>query len=197
MIVPHLLSDSVVLFPGPTDAARNTFLLPIPDPAPDGVATPHSDEKVPGNARANAAVAFLTLTATGRRTNKLFGVVDALQSSGAAFGFSRSGADDFTLGRSNVPGADLKRRALDQKGVVGALQGGFVPANVESRQIGGQIKAIQTVADEGSRAAEIKLAAGTKMVRETGVAVPEPGRWATLLAGLLGVIAIARRRMSL
>jgi hypothetical protein len=30
-----------------------------------------------------------------------------------------------------------------------------------------------------------------------GPVVPEPGNWATVLAGLLGVIAIARRRMSL
>jgi len=103
------------------------------------------------------------------------------------------GADDFTPRRRNMRGADLKRLALNQHGVAGARQGVFVPANVES----GRLKAIQTVADEGSKAAETRLAAGAKLVPETGVAVPEPGRWATVLAGLLGVIAIARRRMSL
>jgi hypothetical protein len=103
------------------------------------------------------------------------------------------GVDDFTLGRRNVAGADLKRHSLNQKSVVGALQGEFVPAKAGS----GQLKVVQSLADEGSKAAEIKLAAGANLVPERGVGFPEPGRWATVLAGLLGVIAIARRRMSL
>jgi len=86
----------------------------------------------------------------------------------------------------------LKRRVLNQQNVVGALHGGFVRANAVS----GQMKAIQSVQLEGSEA-KVNLAAGAKLVPATMIAVPEPGSWATLLAGLLGVIAIARRRMSL
>jgi PEP-CTERM motif len=197
--VPPFLSNGAGLSPDPSiGAAPNTlFLLTVPDPgaAPDGVITRSADERVPGR---SWAVALLTPAATDRSGTRLtkpakglFGVVDAPQSSGALF--SLPGAGDFALGRKNVRGPDLKRQVLDQQNVVGDLRGGFVRANV----VRGQSKAIQTAGLEGSEAAKINLAADAKLVPATIVAVPEPGSWATLLAGLLGVIAIGRRRMSL
>ncbi len=198
--VPPFLSNGAGLSPDPSvGSAPNTlFLLPVPGPgvAPEGVTTRAAEERVPGR---NSAVALLTPTATdrtGTRSKKpdksLFGIVDAPRSSGALF--SLSGADDFALGRKNdVRGPDLKRRALDQHNVVGDSRGGLVRANVVS----GQSKAIQTVGLEGPEAAKVNLTAGAKLVPATMVAVPEPGSWATLLAGLLGAIAIGRRRISL
>jgi len=166
-------------------ATPNAFLLPVPDPraAPDGATTRPADATVPGR---SSAVALLMPAATDRSgarstkpANGLF-ELDALQSSRAPYSFSPSHADS-------------KRRVLNQQNVVGALHGGFMRANAVS----GQAKAIQTVGLEGTEAAKIHLAAGAKPVPATLVAVPEPGSWATLMAGLLGVIAIARRRMSL
>jgi hypothetical protein len=187
---------SVLPFLSNGAAPSISFLLSVPDPvaAPESVTTRAVDEEVHGR---SAAVALLTPTATDRSANRskkpaksLFGVVDAPRSSVAPS--SLSGADDFALGRKNVRGPDLKRRGLHQN-VVGHSHGGFVRANVASAQV----NAIQTVGLEGSEAAKIDLAAGAKVVPATMVAVPEPGSWATLLAGLLGVIAIGRRRISL
>ena len=197
--VPPFLSNGAGLSRDPSiGAAPNTLLLlPVPGPgaAPEGVTTRAAEERDPGR---NSAVALLIPTATdrsGTRSTKpaksLFGIVAAPQSSGAPF--SLPGAGDFALGRKNVRGPDLKRRALDQHTVVSDLREGLVRANVVS----GQNKAIQTVGLEGPEASKINLAAGAKLVPATMVSVPEPGSWATLLAGLLGVIAIGRRRISL
>jgi len=193
------LSNGAGLSPDPSiGAAPNTlFLLPIPGPgaAPEGVTTRAAEERVPGR---NSAVALLTPTATDRSGTRstnpvksLLGMVGAPHSSGAPS--SLPGAGDFALGGKNVRGSDSKRRVLDQQNVVGDLRGGLVRANVVS----GQSKAIQTVGLEGPEASQISLAAGAKLVPAPMVSVPEPGSWATLLAGLLGVIAIGRRRISL
>jgi hypothetical protein len=163
---------------------------------------PYSDEKVPANGsiRANAAdVALLTSAPTDRSGTRTrlttgvhapasnFKVVDALQSN-TTFGFSLAGTDDFTLGRRY--GTELKRRAIFNQHDVRVLPRGEVVTAGSS-----QIEAIQTVQHKDS---ETVLIANAKLAPQATVpVVPEPGRWATVLAGLLGVIAIARRRMSL
>jgi hypothetical protein len=160
----------------------------------DEITTPYSDGKVSANGiRANADVALLTSAAAARKGSRLTtGVhapasspfrVDAPQSN-ATLGFSPSGADDFTPGRKNGYGTELKRRAVfNRHEVVGAPQS----------------QGVLVAANGGSDldAEKFYLIANAKLAPGPTVPVPEPGNWATVLAGLLGVIAIARRRMSL
>jgi len=160
-----------------------------------GITTRYSAGKVPanGSTRANADVALLTSAAAARTrtlTRPTSGVhapargssrVDAPYSN-AAPDFSLPGADDFTPGRNNGYGAELKRRAAFNRHEVG---GASQPQGVLVAARGGS----DLDAEKFFLIANAKLAPGP--------VVPEPGNWATVLAGLLGVIAIARRRMSL
>jgi len=167
-----------------------------PELSLDQITTPYSDGKVPANGiRANANVALLTSAAAARKgtptrlTNGEHAPargpfrVDARQSN-AAPGFSPSGADDFTPGRKNGYGTELKQRSVfNRHEVVGASQP----------------RAVLVAANGGREldAEKFYLIANAKLAPGPAVPVPEPGNWATVLAGLLGVIAIARRRMSL
>src|SRR6266513_3651548 len=120
--------------------AANNVLTMVANPGAslDEITTPYSDGKVAANGTirangANADVALLTSAAAARkgtRTRLTPGVhapasspfkADALSS--ASLGFSLSGADDFTPGRKNGYGMELKRRAVfNRHEVVGASQ---------------------------------------------------------------------------
>ncbi len=60
-----------------------------------------------------------------------------------------------------------------------------------------QGKAIEVARNGDLDGEKFYLIANAKLAPAPTVPVPEPGDWTTVLAGLLGVIAIARRRMSL
>src|SRR6266704_1391512 len=91
-------------------------------------------------------------------------------------------------------GTEVKRRAVfNQHDVVGASQGVLVAANGS----GDQGKAIEVARNGDLDGEKFYLIANAKLAPAPTVPVPEPGDWTTVLAGLLGVIAIARRRMSL
>jgi len=159
----------------------NSVLTTVTNPlaSPDEIATPYSDGKVPANGsiRANADVALLTSAAAARKGTQTRLTPGVHAPAGSPFG------------------TELKRAVFNQHAVLGASQpqGVLVAANGDS----GQIKAIQPVRDEALDAERFYLVPNAKLAPEPRVAFPEPGNWATVLAGLLGVIAIARRRMSL
>ena len=158
-----------------------------------GITTPYPGGKISANGgiRANADIALLTppaATRNGTSTRPASGVhapargpfrADASRST-AAFGFSHPDADDFAPSRRNGYGTELTRRAVfSQHDVARAPQG------------------VLAAATGGSELDAEKFYVVADAKPATGSAVPEPGSWATVLAGLLGAIAIARRRMSL
>ena len=164
--------------------AANNVLTTVGNPeAPlDEITTPYSDGKVAANGSirangANADVALLTSAAAARKGTRTRLTAGVHAPVGSPFG------------------TELKRAVFNQHDVLGASQpqGVLVAATGGS----GQIKAIQPVRDGALDAERFYLVPNAKLAPEPRVAFPEPGNWATVLAGLLGVIAIARRRMSL
>jgi len=177
-------------------------LVANPEASPDEISRPYQEGKAPANGsiRADADVALLTSGATirkGIRTRLTTGVhapASSSLSADAPQSNATLGADDFTPGRKNGYGTELKRRAVfNQHDVVGASQGVLVAANGSSDQV----NAIQTARNGDLDGEKFYLIANAKVAPGPTVPVPEPGDWATVLAGLLGVIAIARRRMSM
>ena len=167
-----------------------------PELSLDQITTPYSDGKVPANGiRANTNVALLTSAAAARKGTPTrltngehtpargpFRVGARQSNADAGLGLSPSGVYDFTPGSKNSYGTELKRRAVfNRHEVVGASQP----------------QGVLVAANGGSNldAEKFYLIANAKPA--PGPTVPEPGNWATVLAGLLGAIAIARRRMSL
>ena len=194
-----------VLGANSVDADSVLAMMANPKASLDEITARYSAGKAPANGsiRANADVAVLTSATAARkgpRTRLTTGAhspasplrVDAPRSN-AILGFSPSGADDFTPGRENAYGKELRLRAVfNQHNVVGASQGVLVAANRS-----GQVNAIQAARNGDLDGEKFYLIADAKLAPGPTVPVPEPGNWATALAGLLGVIAIARRRMSL
>ncbi len=166
--------------------ANSVFtMVANPEVPPEEITRPYQEGKAPanGSTRANADVALLTSAAATRK-----GTRTRLTQSTAT-----PGADDFTPSRKNG-GTEVKRRAVfNQHDVVGASQGVLVAANGS----GDQGKAIEVARNGDLDGEKFYLIANAKLAPAPTVPVPEPGDWTTVLAGLLGVIAIARRRMSL
>ena len=163
--------------------AANNVLTTVgnPEASLDEITTPYSDGKVAANGSirangANADVALLTSAAAARKGTRTRLTPGVHAPAGSPFG------------------TELKRAVFNQHDVLGASQpqGVLVAATGGS----GQIKAIQPVRDGALDAERFYLVPNAKLAPEPRVAFPEPGNWATVLAGLLGVIAIARRRMS-
>jgi len=168
-----------------TGANSVSTMVTNPEASLDEVTTPYSDGKVPANGsiRANADVALLTSAVAARKE---------IRTRLTARVHAPARADLLTPGRENG-GTELKRAVFNQHEVVGASRGVLVVANGNS----GQVNAIQAARNADLDAEKFYLIANAKLAPEPKVAIPEPGNWATVLAGLLGVIAIARRRMSL
>jgi hypothetical protein len=61
----------------------------------------------------------------------------------------------------------------------------------------GQAKEVRTIRIDDEQAVKSSPVTEAQPVSRAAFPIPEPGSWGTALAGLLGVIAIARRRMSL
>ncbi len=102
----------------------------------------------------------------------------ALLTSGAV---ARKGTPARPTNGLHTPARELKQRVAFNRHEVGGAP---------------QPQAVLVAASGGSDldAEKFYLVANAKPA--PGPTVPEPGNWATVLAGLLGVIAIARRRMS-
>jgi PEP-CTERM motif-containing protein len=91
------------------------------------------------------------------------------------------------------PPSALKRQPAFSQREAGVPQRVVFAVNRDS----GQMKEVRIVRIDDSETAKFNSVTNAKPVSRTGLPVPEPGSWGTALAGLLGVIAIARRRMSL
>ena len=92
---------------------------------------------------------------------------------------------------------DGERMELKRQAIFNPQEGGVSRVVLAANRDSGQVKEIRIVRIDDSQAVKFNPATNAQLVSRPTFPVPEPGSWATALAGLLGVIAIARRRMSL
>jgi len=115
--------------------------------------------------------------------------------SGQACAAVQSGANGVsamaTPGNAVFASGELKPRAVFNQ------RGAGVPRAVLVAAGSAPVREIPSVQDEIPEVAKFKSVTNAKRAARATVRVPEPGSWATALAGMLGVIAIGRRRMSL
>jgi hypothetical protein len=102
----------------------------------------------------------------------------------------------FALGGDNAFHAKPSRQAsLYRFDAVGVRLSAFPAANGSSGAEG-SVAATQIPQGRGSAATNPKPRVDGRLSAPAAASVPEPGSWAIFLAGVLGVGAIARRRMS-
>jgi MYXO-CTERM domain-containing protein len=112
---------------------------------------------------------------------------------------SRFSPESGTRADFSLPAYDafaLAGQALDAE----AGFGGYFARMVPLENGGGEPRASRVATQAGAPAVPVRIGAasgrGDRVFTAQQPSLPEPGNWAMVLAGLLGVGAIARRRMS-